>query len=625
MAANPTTRTRTHAPDRNGVETPRTNGKRPRRATKSSPARRNGASAAPLSLAENGSVSASTPEPHPDLESLAQLAKPAGGRLTHRSVWVLKVIAAEPGLGNREVGERVGVFDQSHAGEVIRRLSRLGLIVNTQPGRVPQGNAWRLTLAGEELDRATPGEDAVGTPVQAGPVGWPPGRRGTLESFGSVTGRAEPAVAGLDRRGVSILKIIGAEPGLGNREVGERAGVASVAQTAELLRRLRLRELVVNTQPGRDPKANAWQLTSAGEQLIAGTGGENGAAPMRDAGPAVSSGAPEPAASANGALDRRRERIVAGVVRVAFAEGVGEVSVERVARCARVSEEAFYECFEDRDAALLAAFDDALARAGERTRRAVEAEEGWLERVRLGLLVLLEFFDEEPALAMLLVVGSAEGRPVLRARRAQVLAGLAALLDDEPTVSRAYPPRLSAEAVVNGVLGVVHPRLCERRAPLIELSQQLMAFVVTPFLGTAAARRELRRPAVMGREVAARKAAQELLHGYSGRGMRHPLASRVLHVIRAQPGLSNSQVAERTRVGNDGQMSKTLSRLRRLGLIENRCDTKSRPGLASIWHLTSSGEAVESALRYEVTEAIRKRATTNVAVSQTATAAVSEC
>jgi hypothetical protein len=198
----------------------------------------------------------------------------------------------------------------------------------------------------------------------------------------------------------------------------------------------------------------------------------------------------------------------------------------------------------------------------------------------VGLLALLELFDEQPPLAMLLLVHSAEAGAVLRARRSEVLARLAWLLADERSAVLPDSPSLTGQAVINGVIGVLQERLCRPDSgELVELSSQLMSFIVTPFLGAAVARRELSRPATVTRAVTAHKAAQELLHNFSGRGMRHPLAPRVLHAIRAEPGLSNGAVAERTGVLNEGHMSRALARLKRLGLIENSGPPRISPAV----------------------------------------------
>jgi AcrR family transcriptional regulator/DNA-binding MarR family transcriptional regulator/DNA-binding HxlR family transcriptional regulator len=607
MAANQPTDTKRSPlaglPRSNGVGDARSNG------TRSVRARRARIGVPDVSSARDGSSPRSRSELRAySSESLARLSQLAGTRLNDHCVWMLQAIAAEPGLGNREAGERASIFSQAHAGEVVRRLRRAGLVLNTQAGRTPQGNAWQLTPAGEELERAIRRETSVLSSVRLGSR-QAIATAGAPAPSGSVVALAEPADVRVNARGLSILKAIGAEPGLSNKEIGQRVGIPSLAQIGELLRRLAQRELIVNTQPGRNPKANAWQLTSAGLGLISAANTPLVGAARHTNGSGARPISVEPAASAGAPADDQRARIVAAVVSLVYAEGVHAVNPERLTRSAQVSRESLDECFDSPDAALLAAFEHGLEQAYARARAAWQAEHGWLEQVRVALLAGLEFFDEQPALAMLLLVHSADGCPALRARRTEVLARLAQLLDGGRSAARSYPPPLTARAVLNGVLGVLHEWLNEPDSrPLTELSAPLMSFIVAPFLGAAAARRELARPAVVGRAVAARRSAQELLHNFSGRGMRHPLAPRVLHVVGAEPGLSNSDVAERAGVSNEGHMSRVLARLKRLGLIENSGATAHLPGRPNTWHLTSRGEEVEESLRYEVSLAEEQRA-----------------
>jgi hypothetical protein len=90
---------------------------------------------------------------------------------------------------------------------------------------------------------------------------------------------------------------------------------------------------------------------------------------------------------------------------------------------------------------------------------------------------------------------SAQAGEEIFERRRAVLARIALLLDDERAPARGYPPPLAAQAVANGVLGVVSEQLSRRQTgPLVELAGPLMSFMVLPFLGVNAARRELARP-----------------------------------------------------------------------------------------------------------------------------------
>ena len=73
---------------------------------------------------------------------------------------------------------------------------------------------------------------------------------------------------------------------------------------------------------------------------------------------------------------------------------------------------------------------------------------------------------------------------------------------------------------------------------------------------------------------------------------------RVLAAIAAEPGLSNSQISQRAGVTDQGQISKLLSRLARLQLIES-AGHGGRKGASNAWRLTHRGEAVERAIRHE--------------------------
>ncbi len=90
------------------------------------------------------------PAPRPTPSPLAGL----GVRLTNRTLTVLDVVGAEPGLSNSEVSGRAGVSDQGQISKILRRLSGVGLLENTGGGQAAgAANAWRLTLRGEHLQQ----------------------------------------------------------------------------------------------------------------------------------------------------------------------------------------------------------------------------------------------------------------------------------------------------------------------------------------------------------------------------------------------------------------------------------------------------------------------------------------
>jgi|SRR5580692_6122787 hypothetical protein len=237
---------------------------------------------------------------------------------------------------------------------------------------------------------------------------------------------------------------------------------------------------------------------------------------------------------------------------------------------------------------LLTAIEQAVALVHERARLTLAPGDPWVDRVRAGLYALLQLFDERPEFAQLCVVQALAGAPWVLARRAEVLERLARIIDEGRTLARRQPPPLTAEGVVSGTLGVIHTQLLDPDAgALVELLNPLMSFIVTPYLGAGAARIELHRPAPVRSVPLERSCANNQLEGLDRR--LTPRAMRVLDAIAARPGLSNSEVSIRAGVTDQGQISKLLARLARLGLIE------SRPRkVTHSWRLTHKGHELFS-------------------------------
>jgi DNA-binding MarR family transcriptional regulator len=110
-----------------------------------------------------------------------------------------------------------------------------------------------------------------------------------------------------------------------------------------------------------------------------------------------------------------------------------------------------------------------------------------------------------------------------------------------------------------------------------------MYMIVAAYLGRGAARRELTR-----RDTERDHAERRPLPP-PGLGIRMTYRTmKVLAVIGEQPDLSNLEVAARAGVLDQGQISKLLARLSRLGLIENTGEGQPR-GAANSWRLTPEG------------------------------------
>jgi DNA-binding MarR family transcriptional regulator len=243
----------------------------------------------------------------------------------------------------------------------------------------------------------------------------------------------------------------------------------------------------------------------------------------------------------------------------------------------------------------MAALDEALRLAGRYVLPAYESSCRWCERIRATLVALLSFLEDEPYLGRLLVVETlGAGDRTLR-RRQQVLSHVLAAVDEgrgEARASMSLPP-LTAEGAVGAVLSVLHARLAgPLGGPLLPLTGQLTSMLVLPYLGAGAAQRELQRPLPERTRTRTPPPANPL-HDL---GMRLTYRTvRVLLAVASQPGASNRELAAISDIQDQGQMSKLLTRLEKVGLIENTGAGHAR-GAPNAWRLTDRGRQIEQTL-----------------------------
>lgn len=300
----------------------------------------------------------------------------------------------------------------------------------------------------------------------------------------------------------------------------------------------------------------------------------------------------------------QRTRMLNAMVEVAGERGAPGASVAHIVERAGISRRTFYEHFEDREDCFLAAFDYALGRACEVVIPAYESGGAWRERVRSGLAALLGFFDEQPGLGALLTIDALGAGPRALARRTELLDALIAVVDGgrEDVKVGQEPPPLAADGVVGAVFNVLHARMLERRlgsgsaasVPLLSLVNPFMSMIVMPYLGTAAARRELERPVPAPRAM--REPSGDPLRDLDMRLTYRTV--RVLVAVAAEPGASNRRIADAAGVSDQGQISKLLARLEHLGLIGNEGEGPAK-GEPNAWSLTAKGADVEQAIASE--------------------------
>ena len=295
----------------------------------------------------------------------------------------------------------------------------------------------------------------------------------------------------------------------------------------------------------------------------------------------------------------QRARILAAMAEEVAERGESNVTVARVIARSGVSRRTFYELFVDRDECFLAAFDDAVARASRYVLDSYDPKARWAERIRSALTGLLSFLDVERGAGRLLIVGSLGAGAKALERRERVLAQMIALVEEggQERKSGSQLPPLTAEGIVGGVLSVLHSRLLQNDpGRLVALTGPLMAMVVLPYLGPASARRELERP------VPERVNRSRPANGNPLRDLEMRVTYRTIRVLMAIAEVdgrgshpSNRQVSDRAGITDQGQMSKLLSRLSKLGLIERAGDGSARGG-PNAWALTERGRELEGAI-----------------------------
>lgn len=322
--------------------------------------------------------------------------------------------------------------------------------------------------------------------------------------------------------------------------------------------------------------------------------------------PARSGSRTESLASSSHVAGIQRARLLAGAVRAVDEFGYTSTTVTEITAKAHVSRRTFYELFSNGEDCLAAMLDDTVERLRSHILAASLEGLGWRERVRGGLFAILSFLDREPVLARVCVVQSARGGQQILERREALLNDLATVIDQGrgEGSSGADCPSLTAEGLVGAALSIVHARLLRGEpAPLTDLQGELMAMIVLPYLGSAAARAERKLALTASSRVdgasgdegtceSSRRgeAGGDPLQGISMRLTYRTL--KVLEFVASQPGASNREVADGAGVQDQGQISKLLGRLERFGLIRNT-GSGYPSGAPNAWCLTARGEEVE--------------------------------
>jgi AcrR family transcriptional regulator len=328
--------------------------------------------------------------------------------------------------------------------------------------------------------------------------------------------------------------------------------------------------------------------------------------------PRIRSGAERPA-GANAlpgahVAEIQRARLLAAAVRSVDELGYTHAAVTDITQRSRVSRRTFYELFANREECLAAVLESAVERIRGELARAELDGLPWRVRVRGGLWAILCFLDREPALARFCVVQSSRGAQPMLERREQLLGDLASVVDQgrEEGVRKGDCPPLTAEGIIGAASSIVYARLLRGDSePLSDLQGELMGMIALPYLGPAAARGERARPAPAPSvaETAQGDSEPAEADGDPLRGIHMRLTYRTARVLEAVAELggrgsdpSNRMVGDHAGISDQGQISKLLARLKRLGLLENSGEGAHSKGEPYAWHLTPTGRSVVRAI-----------------------------
>jgi AcrR family transcriptional regulator len=189
----------------------------------------------------------------------------------------------------------------------------------------------------------------------------------------------------------------------------------------------------------------------------------------------------------------QRQRILRAVVEVASGTGYGGLTVRDVITRAGVSRRTFYEHFDNKEQAFLAAYELVVTRLAEEVRASSTQGQSWCERMSLGLATFLDRLSSDPALAHLCVVEVLAAGPAALAGRAAAMDSFRPFFD--PGLQERPPglqiPALAAETAIGGAYEVVYSLVLKgRTAELPLMHPDLLQILLLPFVGAEAAAAE---------------------------------------------------------------------------------------------------------------------------------------
>lgn len=187
-----------------------------------------------------------------------------------------------------------------------------------------------------------------------------------------------------------------------------------------------------------------------------------------------------------------RDRLTDAMTRAAVECGYRSVDIEQVAYSAGLTADDFRQLFTSKDQCLLAAFDGFLARLYDQIDEDCEEVPDWPTKVKVAIESAFSLVAELEGTARLFVVDAIRTGEAGLERHRTSIDGAARILKHGRLlypVAADYPEAME-RTLVAGVVMMASSRLLAEDADLLpELAPEAAEMVLTPYLGSSAARR----------------------------------------------------------------------------------------------------------------------------------------
>jgi AcrR family transcriptional regulator len=192
-------------------------------------------------------------------------------------------------------------------------------------------------------------------------------------------------------------------------------------------------------------------------------------------------------------LTGKHRRILEGMLKAVGTRGYERATVRDAITEAGVYRQAFYDSFRDKEDCYLQALEAGATSVELAMRERAAEETSWRGQLRQALTALLQFLEEQPEVGRALLVEVHAAGPRAVEMRTEAMERACAVIDLAREETGGGAAAISAEAVVAGILAVLHNRLAaDEQGQFLRLLPELMYLAVLPYFGPDAAAREMR-------------------------------------------------------------------------------------------------------------------------------------